>query len=46
MTDGVIMGRMTNQKRIRSFSNGNGPGQDEDPWSGNPLRPVHWWHWA
>lgn len=29
-----------------SFSNGNGPGQDEDPWSGNPLRPVHWWHWA
>lgn len=48
--DPVTLGRMTNQKRgssaYHSFSNGNGPGQDEDQWSGNPLRTVHWWHWA
>ena len=30
----------------RSFANGNGPGHEEDQWSGNPLRPVHWWHFA
>jgi hypothetical protein len=41
---------MTNQQRSAgngaSFSNGNGPGHDEDQLSGNPLRPVHWWLWA
>lgn len=34
-----------NTRDDRSFSNGNS-GPDEDQWSGNPLRPAHWWHWA
>jgi hypothetical protein len=42
---------MANQQQrgnstFHSFSNGNAPGQEEDPWSGNPLRPVHWWLFA
>jgi hypothetical protein len=35
-----------NRRTPKSFSNGPGPGQVEDQWSGNPLRPVHWWHWS
>ena len=46
--DFVTLCRMANQQRSMSnghgfsFSNGNA-GPDEDPWSGNPIRPVHWW---
>jgi len=49
VTASVIMGRMTIRQRSggngASFSNGNA-GPDEDQWSGNPIRPVHWWLWA
>lgn len=46
---GATMAAMTTSQRSmsnrRSFSNGNA-GPDEDPWSGNPLRSIHWWMWA
>jgi hypothetical protein len=48
--DLVKMRGMTIKQRSmsngQSFSLGGGPGQEEDQWSGNPIRPVHWWHWA
>lgn len=37
--------RKRGSSAYHSFSNGNA-GPEGDQWSGNPIRPIHWWHWA